>query len=243
LNDQRTSTPVLCQKSSCEPGNDATLTGQEARKFYESVVCSDTKGVEIQTQKTELRRCEICQSFIPETPDMIKQHFSSLSHQVAEMAAKPQRPSALVIPPSNRGYCMLRRIGWTDPAFDTIDGTSDAPVILDSDDCELVKHVTYPSGGLGVDGKGRRNPVATILKRDRLGLGWPNANCKSKVTHFAPKDPLAVRHVRSARLAGRLERDRRLPERRVQRDRFNERRIREQLSLSDEQFMALYGSG
>ncbi|XP_003745375.1 G patch domain and ankyrin repeat-containing protein 1 homolog [Galendromus occidentalis] len=46
--------------------------------------------------------------------------------------------------------------------------------------------------GLGPAGEGRKFPVKTVLKRDRKGLGLPAQ--KARVSHFDPKDPLAVKH-------------------------------------------------
>ena len=46
--------------------------------------------------------------------------------------------------------------------------------------------------GLGSSGQGRKHPVKTVLKRDRLGLG-SKAQTQAKVTHFGPKDKTAVK--------------------------------------------------
>lgn len=46
--------------------------------------------------------------------------------------------------------------------------------------------------GLGRDGGGRKFPVKTILKRDRLGLGC-DREMQPRITHFGPKDHLAVK--------------------------------------------------
>ena len=46
--------------------------------------------------------------------------------------------------------------------------------------------------GLGPDGIGRKFPVKTVLKRDRLGLGSKESE-KARVTHFGPNDYNAVK--------------------------------------------------
>lgn len=46
--------------------------------------------------------------------------------------------------------------------------------------------------GLGPDGVGRKYPVKTVLKRDRLGLG-SKGNQQARVTHFGPNDHSAVK--------------------------------------------------
>ncbi|XP_077575738.1 G patch domain and ankyrin repeat-containing protein 1 [Stigmatopora nigra] len=44
-----------------------------------------------------------------------------------------------------------------------------------------------PSGGLGPDGQGPTQPVATVLKRDQKGLGY-GPMAKARVTHFKAGD-------------------------------------------------------
>lgn len=178
---------------------------------------------------------------MPTNREQLGRHLSSLTHQVAELNAKPKRPAALVIPPSNRGYRILRRIGWCDPAFDT-EGSDKSPTIVVDDDTEVIQSAEVPTGGLGPKGHGRRNPVATTLKRDRLGLGWSNGALSKRVTHFGKNDFRAVQRVQCTPQLRRVHLDRRLPERRMRHDKAVERRIREHLSLTDEQFVALYGA-
>ena len=45
--------------------------------------------------------------------------------------------------------------------------------------------------GLGPEGIGRKFPVKTVLKRDRLGLGSKGSE-QARVTHFGPNDCNAV---------------------------------------------------
>uniref|UniRef100_W5KZB9 G-patch domain and ankyrin repeats 1 n=1 Tax=Astyanax mexicanus TaxID=7994 RepID=W5KZB9_ASTMX len=51
-----------------------------------------------------------------------------------------------------------------------------------------------PNRGLGPAHSGRKQPVGTVLKRDHGGLGFGPPQ-RSKVTHFAAKDPKAVRRA------------------------------------------------
>lgn len=46
--------------------------------------------------------------------------------------------------------------------------------------------------GLGPEGIGRKFPVKTVLKRDRLGLGSKESK-QARVTHFGPNDHSAVK--------------------------------------------------
>lgn len=45
--------------------------------------------------------------------------------------------------------------------------------------------------GLGPRGKGRVNPISTVLKRDQEGLGYRSAP-QSRITHFLARDTRAV---------------------------------------------------
>ena len=63
-------------------------------------------------------------------------------------------PSSLVwISQSNKGYQMLQKLGWTEDS------------------------------GLGIQEQGRMEPVKTVLKKDRKGLG--RSKEKARVTHFS----------------------------------------------------------
>lgn len=68
------------------------------------------------------------------------------------------------IPGSNRGFQMLLRSGWD------------------------------PEGGLGPQRQGKKFPVKTVLKQDRLGLGLVSG--RARVTHFSAHDKEAVRSHR-----------------------------------------------
>ncbi|XP_064607530.1 G patch domain and ankyrin repeat-containing protein 1-like [Liolophura sinensis] len=68
------------------------------------------------------------------------------------------------IPESNRGFQMMVKSGWN----------------VDK--------------GLGSEGQGRKFPVRTVMKRDRLGLGsTKEEKAKSRVTHFSANDQSAVK--------------------------------------------------
>nr|AAX30229.1 SJCHGC02155 protein [Schistosoma japonicum] len=52
-------------------------------------------------------------------------------HQVAEISEKGLNLLPLLIPPSNKGYQLLTKIGWRDPALDLSSEcleTSDVPI-------------------------------------------------------------------------------------------------------------------
>ncbi|CAG9536655.1 unnamed protein product [Cercopithifilaria johnstoni] len=70
---------------------------------------------------------------------------------------KPVLDQGYGIPEWNKGYRILRRSGWNE--FE----------------------------GLGRDATGRRYPIKTMLKRDKLGLGFATFDAR-KVTHFKTSD-------------------------------------------------------
>lgn len=70
------------------------------------------------------------------------------------------------IPEGNVGYQLMLKSGWNEDQ------------------------------GLGPDGVGRKYPVRTVLKRDRLGFGNKGSQ-PARVTHFGPNDPSAVKRKKS----------------------------------------------
>lgn len=75
--------------------------------------------------------------------------------------------------------------------------------------------------GLGPWGKGRVNPIPTVLKRDQEGLGYGSAP-QPRVTHFLAQDTRAVagreRAPQAATLSRREERRQRDKDRAWERD-------------------------
>ncbi|XP_051899645.1 G patch domain and ankyrin repeat-containing protein 1 [Pristis pectinata] len=76
-------------------------------------------------------------------------------------------PTHYFIPESNVGFQLMLKDGWNRET------------------------------GLGPDGKGRKFPIRTVLKRDQKGLGF-QSDLKPKVTHFGALDSTAVRQPRTA---------------------------------------------
>ena len=77
-------------------------------------------------------------------------------------------PSLYGLPETNKGFKMMLGAGWD------------------------------REGGLGADGKrGRKFPVKTVLKRDRLGVGSEWAR-PARVTHFRANDPASVAGPKNA---------------------------------------------
>ena len=74
------------------------------------------------------------------------------------------------LPQTNKGFQMMIRSGWD------------------------------PGSGLGSEGQGRRLPVKTVLKRDRLGVGVTTPSNVPRVTHFRPGDVSAIRNGRERRM-------------------------------------------
>ncbi|KAI8646959.1 hypothetical protein BD408DRAFT_409504 [Parasitella parasitica] len=81
-----------------------------------------------------------------------KRHIRGTAHMVSNQAMYPTAPDILTLNGSNVGFKMLRSQGWQ-----------------------------YEQG-LGPDNKGRRHPIATVLKQDRLGIGHQDTG-KKLVTH------------------------------------------------------------
>ncbi|KAL5966027.1 Ectonucleoside triphosphate diphosphohydrolase 4, partial [Taenia solium] len=201
----------------------SSLSGAEARDFYLSLFGEKEAQLDALNAPPQLQSS--CSSNCDPNS---RSHISSLHHQVAVLSKEPIRPSSLLIPPSNRGYKMLRRLGWIDLA------DMDIPV-------SSVDTAAVGAGGLGRQGQGRRLPVATILKSDRLGFGAVVKN-RPRITHFAPNDikavgsePLSLRRPRSLYL------DKRLQVKRIKVDKFKEIRFRREFHFDDDQLKVLYG--
>ncbi|KAL5106031.1 hypothetical protein TcWFU_000803 [Taenia crassiceps] len=193
----------------------SSLSGAEARNFYLSLFAGR------EAQPKALNALLDLQSSCPSDCDPnSRSHMSSLHHQIAVLSKEPNRPSSLHIPPSNRGYKMLRRLGWVDFA--------NTDISVSSADTREVS-----SGGLGRQGQGRRSPIATILKNDRLGFGAAAKN-RPRITHFAPND---VRAVGSRPLSL----NKRLQMKRIKSEKMKEIRFRQEFYLDDDQLKVLYG--
>lgn len=123
---------------------------------------------------------------------------------------------------------MLRRLGWIDFA--------DMDISVSSLDEGVVG-----AGGLGRQGQGRRFPIATVLKSDRLGFGATTKN-RPRMTHFAPNDIKAVDiEPLSLQKSLPLRLDKRLRAKRIKAEKLKEVRFRQEFYLDDDQLKALYG--
>ena len=128
-------------------------------------------------------------------------HKCSTLHQFNSSRDNGPRPTLYGIPEANRGFQMMLESGW------------------DRD------------RGLGPQGKeGKKFPVRTTLKRDRLGLGAPGAP-RPKVTHFAPNDPAGVEDPRRKRREERAATvDKRNRQKSKRREAAEEKMLRQELS-------------
>ncbi|XP_045681981.1 G patch domain and ankyrin repeat-containing protein 1 [Phyllostomus hastatus] len=94
-------------------------------------------------------------------------HFQDSNHRTStahllSLSRDLQTPSLhLGVPISSPGFKLLLKGGWE------------------------------PGMGLGPRGKGRVNPIPTVLKRDQEGLGYRSAP-QSRITHFLARDTRAV---------------------------------------------------
>ncbi|KAI8973280.1 hypothetical protein BDF20DRAFT_989283 [Mycotypha africana] len=81
-----------------------------------------------------------------------KRHIQGTAHMVSSSKQYPSAPDMLTIDAENVGFKMLRSQGWK-----------------------------YEEG-LGAQGQGRRHPIATVLKHDRLAVGHKETG-KKLITH------------------------------------------------------------
>lgn len=128
----------------------------------------------VQKCKEKMRRnikrekiwCGSCKCHFYASADETKTHESHLSstlHLFSEnMDSDAVSTSNFYINSRNKGYQLMRRAGW---------------------DGEV---------GLGPSGHGKKYPVKTVLKRDRVGLGADITKPKARVTHFGANDKKAI---------------------------------------------------
>lgn len=88
-------------------------------------------------------------------------HCTSTAHLLSLSQALRTPNLPLGVPTSSPGFKLLLKGGWE------------------------------PGMGLGPQGKGRVNPIPTVLKRDQEGLGYRSA-LQPRVTHFRAQDIRAV---------------------------------------------------
>ncbi|CAH8579203.1 unnamed protein product [Schistosoma turkestanicum] len=219
--------------------NDLNLSGQEVRNFYESLTQCVTEKQKNSSLDPHFYHCSVCGGSFND----FKQHVSSIGHQVAEISKKGSKPSPLLIPPSNKGYQLLTRIGWRDAALDPeYEELKTSEILLTGSTNESKAHSCNKDGGLGASRQGRRFPVATVLKRDRLGFGWPNRTNTSRITHFNPGDFRAVEHPKDVKrfCHSSIKMDSKYLIRKMNSEKKKERIIRQGFNLTDEQLALLY---
>ncbi len=132
-----------------------------------------------------------------------RQHNSSTVHQFVQGEGSSV-PTIYGIPEANRGFQMMLGGGW---------------------DRER---------GLGPEGReGKKFPVRTTLKRDRLGVGNPKA-APPRVTHFAANDPESVASAKQKRMESRAlrqaTRDKRTRNKAKIKEATTEQRLRQELN-------------
>ena len=127
----------------------------------------DSREAKCQTTKRHRGRTFYCKSCRATVTENPKvEHNTSIVHlYCGHHCAAPSRLLSYGIPESNRGFQMMLRSGWN------------------------------PEGGLGSRRQGKRFPVKTVLKQDRLGFGVEGGG-KARVTHFSAHDKEAVRSSR-----------------------------------------------
>ncbi|VDQ13590.1 unnamed protein product [Trichobilharzia regenti] len=227
---------ILSKVDSTPKHHSIQLSGQEARSYYESLTqCVDKKSDSSLSVSTS-RECTVCGVDF----DDYEKHVSSIGHQVAEMHGRTLKPSPLIIPPSNKGYQILTRIGWRDAAFNVDEELS---ISMTSTNASLASTSQSCSKGSGLNAarEGRRFPIATVLKRDRLGFGWSNSTNTAKITHFSSGDIRAIQNLRNPKLSS-VKKDTKYLVRKMNREKNMERTIRQEFNLTEEQLSILHGN-
>ncbi|KAI8391444.1 uncharacterized protein BYT42DRAFT_610675 [Radiomyces spectabilis] len=154
-----TKEPVDIPSSSSIPNKDS---GDEVADFYSKLVSqpssSKAGATESISPTTNEEKDQPQQTVWCESCQMallVSDYRRHLSGTAHQVSADlTQAPDYLVLNGSNVGFQMLRSQGWQ-----------------------------YEEG-LGPKGQGRRHPIATVLKQDRLGLGHQRTGRKA-VTHSA----------------------------------------------------------
>ncbi len=144
--------------------------------------------------------CEFCRTRVSGGRSSRRRHLCSTVHQFSRSEGSSV-PTLYGIPEANRGFQMMLGGGW---------------------DRER---------GLGPKGKeGKKFPVRTVLKRDRLGLGSADAPAP-RVTHFAPNDPGGVEGpVKTGRTLRKATMDKRARLRAERKETAKERMFRQELT-------------
>ncbi|CAO3617161.1 unnamed protein product [Mucor fragilis] len=140
--------------------------GNKVASFYRSIISSPSIAATVSSSTTKKSREK--EPKLEEKPsettikcescDMIisksdyKRHIQGTAHMVSNQAMYPPTPDILTLNGSNVGFRMLQSQGWQ-----------------------------YEQG-LGPGSQGRRHPIATVLKQDRLGIGHQDTG-KRVVTH------------------------------------------------------------
>ncbi|KAM8777086.1 G patch domain and ankyrin repeat-containing protein 1 [Rhynchonycteris naso] len=180
------------------------LGGRDAAQLAEEAgfpeVARMVRESQGETRSPENRAQPACPQYC-ETCDA---HFRDPNHRTstAHLLLLPQELRAsglhLGVSTSSPGFKLLLRGGWK------------------------------PGMGLGPQGKGRVNPIPTVLKRDQEGLGFRSAP-QPRVTHFGAQDTRAVAGRERAPQATTLSRQE--ERRRKEKDKAWERNLRLYMNL------------
>lgn len=144
------------------------------------------------------------QSPSPQYCETCDAHFQDSNHRTStahllSLSQDLRMPSMTIgVPTSSPGFKLLLRGGWE------------------------------PGMGLGPQGRGRVNPIPTVLKRDQEGLGYKSAP-QARVTHFLAQDTQAV--AGKVRLPQVTTLSRRREKRQQEKDRAWERELRTYMNL------------
>lgn len=180
------------------------LGGRDAAQLAEEAGFPEVARI-VRESHGEMRRPENrSQSSSPQYCDTCDGHFQDSNHHTSTAhllsLSRDRRTTnlSLGVPISSPGFKLLLRGGWE------------------------------PGMGLGPQGKGRVNPIPTVLKRDQEGLGYRSAP-QPRVTHFRAQDTRAV--AGKERLPQVTTLSRREQRRQEEKDRAWERDLRTYMNL------------
>ncbi|KAG6591111.1 G patch domain containing protein [Phytophthora cinnamomi] len=127
--------------------------------------------------------CAACNVYVKDSS--MAEHDQSTAHLLSSAGGVSVRK--VWLPETNRGYQMLKCMGWRE------------------------------SGGLGPAGDGKVTPVATTFKTDRAGVGAQPTARQARVTHFPAHDEQQARlaadgRSEAQRMQDRLARKRKQPQ-------------------------------
>ncbi|POM79883.1 G patch domain containing protein [Phytophthora palmivora] len=118
--------------------------------------------------------CAACNVYVKDSS--VAEHDQTTAHLLS--SSKGVSVRKVWLPETNRGYQMLKSMGWQE------------------------------TGGLGPSGDGKVTPIATTFKTDRAGVGIQTTTKQTRVTHFPAHDEQQARMAADGRSEAQRMQDR-----------------------------------